>query len=121
MNELHDAIVVTWPKRRPLNSYLDEVDRASREAKTIHFRVPSLPTIPYGAPCYMVHDGAIRGWMRTLGFSDGTNVIDPITGNSWPKGHYVVRWPLWHPVVPIPFKGFRGYRYFDRKNDVIEI
>jgi hypothetical protein len=113
MAELHNAIVVTWPKSRPLSSYLEELAKASRNDEFIHYRVPSLPSIPFGARCYQVHDGAIRGWLTMLGFSDGSGVIDPITGLSWPKGNYIVRLPRWHPVDPIPMQGFRGWRYYD--------
>lgn len=116
MTELHDSIVVTWPKKRSLESYLSELRTAEAQGKVIHFRVPSYPTIPYGGRCYMVHDGFVRGYLITLGFSNGTGVIDPITGEIWPFGKYVVRNPHWNPVDPVPMKGFQGWRYYDETN-----
>lgn len=110
---MNDAIVMTWPKSRPLESYLEELRKAEEQGLTIHFRVPSLPEIPFGARCYMVHDGYVRGWLVTLGFSDGTGVTDPITGEPWPKGKYIVRNPHWTPLeYPKRMKGFRGWRYY---------
>jgi hypothetical protein len=108
----HNGLLITWPKTRPLSSYLDELAKAKERGHTIHYRVSRLPLLDYGAPVYHVHDGAIRGWCASLGYSDGTGVIDPITGEPWPIGNYIVRSPEWHPIDPITYAGFRGWRYY---------
>lgn len=115
MTTLRDAIVVTWPKSRPLASYVAELKKAEEAGLTINFRVANYPAVPFGARCYHVHDGYVRGWVTTLGFEhrEYGEVTDPVTGASWPSGKYIVRKPDWHPVDPTPMKGFQGWRYFD--------
>jgi hypothetical protein len=116
MTNLRDAIVVTWPKSRPLDSYVRELNVAERNGLVINFRVASFPKVPYGARCYHVHDGAVRGWVTTLGFQeyDDLTVTDPVTGGYWPAGKYIVRHPTWYPLPePQPMKGFQGWRYYD--------
>lgn len=107
-------IVITWPKTRSLRSYLDELQRAHEHDLVINYRVPSLPKAYYGDSCYMVHDGFIRGWNYVLATEYRSDVRDPIDGNLWPPGFYVVRDPEWHPIDPEPMKGFQGYRYLQR-------
>jgi hypothetical protein len=121
---LHHGIVVTWPKTRPLHSYLREVRHAKERGHNCYFRVPknAAPMIAYGAPVYHVHDGQIRGSLPYLGtqlVEEGV-VQDPLTGEYWPAGNYFVRSPEWtHLVAPYDERdkwklaGFRGWRYFD--------
>lgn len=118
-------IVLTWPKSRPLESYVSELARAERERMVINYRVASFPTWNdqeawwdhgalcfggYGSDsprCYMVHDGAVRGWCEIVyccAREDGE--VD-----GWPAGKYIVRDPTWHPIEPFPMEGFRGYRW----------
>jgi hypothetical protein len=116
VSDLHDAIVVTWPKSRSLDSYVAELNRADREGLVINFRVANFPKVPYGARCYHVHDGYVRGWVTTLGFGERElgEVIDPVLGDWWPAGKYIVRHPTWYPLPEIqPMKGFQGWRYYD--------
>lgn len=115
----HGDLIVTWPKSRPLSSYLRELERAQRSGQVINYRVRHQPRISpsawrgRGPRCYMVHDGAIRGYnkIRCLTFREDHEVVDPITGNFWPRGWYIVRDPGWHEVEPVPMRGFRGFRY----------
>jgi hypothetical protein len=122
---LHHGIVVTWPKTRPLNSYLREVKRARERGHQCFFRVPrnAAPLVAYGAPCYHVYDGRIRGSLPFLGVQlvqEGV-IEDPITGDYWPAGNYLVRSPEWTSIDfrynedtgPWEMQGFRGWRYFD--------
>lgn len=107
-------IVVTWPKSRELQSYLDELAKAHQQGLVINYRVSVLPrAVP--ERCYMVHDGAVRGWNRVLGMGDRTDVVDPITQSLMEPGVFITRDPVWHPLAdPIPMRGFQGWRYFDR-------
>lgn len=109
-------ILITWPKSRSLQSYLDELKRAVEEGKVILFRVSTLPKEECSR-CYIVHDGMIRGFTTIREYAEvGDNeVTDPITGNFWPAGNYIVRMPYWHDIeTEIPMKGFQGYRYIER-------
>lgn len=108
-------IVITWPKKRSLNSYLVELENAERDGCVINFRVPTLPK-GKAERCYVVHDGAIRGYNLIVSIERQENymVLDPLTGEYWPSGNYIVRWPKWHDIEPIPMKGFQGYRYIER-------
>lgn len=111
-------LVVTWPKSKPLETYLEELQRAARDRLEINFRVPSRPATV--ARCYMVHSGAVRGYnmVRQVVWRGEGEVVrvesDAVRG-FWPAGWYVVREPLWHPLTPtIPMRGFQGYRYMER-------
>lgn len=104
-------IVVTWPKTRPLESYLAECRNADREGLDICFRVPSRPAVSEGDRCYIVHSGFIRGWQKVLGVEERDDVRDPITRELMEVGFYVRRDPRWHPCRLVRMRGFQGYRY----------
>ncbi len=112
-------IVLTWPKTKPLADYLAELARAAAEGLVINYRVIHLPT--WDPPpkdsnvrCYMVHEGHVRGWSEVLYVAlRGENEVADSTGGFWPPGKYIVRSPIWHPIEPIPMRGFRGWRWFD--------
>lgn len=67
-------IVVTWPKSRPLGSYMAELERAKAQGLVVCYRVRSLPpfslgAFDYGAPevrCYRVHDGRVKGHLKLV-------------------------------------------------------
>lgn len=120
-------IVVTWPKGTPLGSYLANLELAKRDELVINYRVARLPSWddaiadhdviswPYGVEhprCYMVHDGAVRGWCEILYCCERADgEVD-----GWPAGLYLVRSPEWHPLErPVQMAGFRGWRWFDRR------
>lgn len=111
-------LVVTWPKTKPLETYLAELEKAATDGLQINFRVPSRP-----APverCYMVYDGEVRGWNRVLsvehrGEREVARVESDAFAGFWPAGWYVVRDPVWTPVTPMAMKGFQGYRYLHRE------
>lgn len=113
-------LILTWPKSRPLDSYLRELKQAERNGEVINFRVASPPKIAEGQRwgyCYMVHDGYVRGWMQIIdvvhrGPGEVNRVASDDRSGSWPEGWYVVREPIWHPMnKPVPMPGFRGFRY----------
>jgi hypothetical protein len=108
-------LVVTWPKSKSLSAYLKELERAVAERRMINFRVPSCPSIT-PERCYMVHDGQIRGYnlVRGIVYRGEGEVARVEGGGFWPEGWYIVRAPEWHPILPIPMRGFQGYRYIDR-------
>lgn len=106
-------LILTWPKSRSLDSYVSELANAERDGMVINFRVPTRPRVRARDRCFMVHDGAIRGYNDIVGVCErgAREVVDPITGGYWPTGIYVVRHPRWFPIDPRPMRGFQGYRY----------
>lgn len=111
-------LAVTWPKSKPLETYLEELRRAGEERLEINFRVPSKPSI-LPVRCYMVHSGHLRGYnlVRRIvhrGEGEVARVESDAFAGFWPAGWYIVRDPLWHPITPVPMRGFQGYRYIDR-------
>jgi hypothetical protein len=105
-------LVLTWPKSRPLRSYLATLAQARRRGDVINYRVTH-PPLGAIRRVYMVHDGALRGWgtFRGIAYRGAGEVADG-AGGFWPAGWYVTRDPDWHPLdKPIPMPGFRGFRY----------
>lgn len=116
-------LLVTWPKSRPLASYLVELELAKRDGLQINFRVPSQPReFLVNRRCYRVHDGKVRGWVKILGVSKrGPNEVARVKSDAfagfWPPGWYVVCDPAWHELPKAQqqsFPGFRGFHYIDR-------
>lgn len=107
-------IIVTWPKSRPLASYLTELRKAKESNQVINFRVHRLPKIPLGSRCYRVHNGNVHGYTNIIDFKYRSIdvVSDPVTGGFWPEGNYIVCDPEWHSIDPIPMAGFQGWKYF---------
>lgn len=120
MDRVKRDIVVTWPKSRPLSSYLDELLKAYAQGLEINYRVSRLPQLDFAAweerpgRCYMVHDGAVRGYNEINRFTHRSDVRDPISGELMRPGYYIVRDPRWIPITPIPMAGFQGWRWFER-------
>lgn len=115
-------LIITWPKKRSLDSYIEELDKADKKSDVICFKIPTRPKEECER-CYVVHDGRVRGYNAVVGCSEFSDrqVIDPITNEYWPKGIYIVRDALWHPLKAGPeMKGFQGYRYIERPCDVCE-
>lgn len=116
-------LIVTWPKSRPLSSYVEELGKAELAGLDINFRVPTEPReFLVGRRCYRVHSGHVRGWTKILGVAKrGPNQVARVESDAfagfWPEGWYVVCSPAWYVLFgkkQIAVKGFQGYRYFDR-------
>lgn len=103
---------VTVPKTVDWQWYLKEIDTARENKLSLFFRIPYKVDVRYNeSRCFIVHNGAIRGWMTIL-----TCIENPIgftcfyTGKKWPPGTYIERRPRFNSIDPIPMKGFRGIR-----------
>lgn len=112
-------LIITWPKTRPLQSYLDECARAVSQELMINYRVsypPARMKLAADARVYVVHDGAVRGWSSfssVIYCAEGE--VRGVAGDpDWPEGWYIVRHPDWHPCAETPYMGFRGWRYHTR-------
>ena len=113
---MHIDLLVTWPKTKPLSSYLETLMWAEMGGDTINYRVSRLPT-KQADRCYVVYDGAIVGWSQVVGYSvrKDNEVWDYDRQSYWVMGNYIVREPKWFPVEkPVAYKSFQGWRYFDR-------
>lgn len=109
-------IAITWPKTRTLESYLTELRKADDNGLLINYRVPTRPKrLVVADRCYMIYDGAVRGWNEVLGVEHRDDVLDPVSGEIMAPGVFIVRNPLWFPIFgpEILMKGFQGYRYVD--------
>lgn len=114
-------IVATWPKTRPLDSYLEELERAAKLELSINFRVANRPRwdkVTIGASMYMVYDGFVRGYnLIEDALYCPANTVSRVENDAWagfwPEGNYIRRNPIWFPVEPTPMKGFQGWRWYD--------
>lgn len=116
-------IVATWPKTRSLESYVRELEEAAALGFLINFRVANLPSwsdeiLNECYPrCYMVHDGYVRGYnyikeARYHPENTVSRVKNDAWAGFWPAGKYIVRYPEWHEIEPIPMKGFQGWCWY---------
>lgn len=119
-------IVATWPKSKPLETYLEELRKATALDQVINYRVANRPGWEFGAlrerpaRCYMVHDGQVRGYceikyVAEFGIGEVARVASDAFAGFWPAGTYIVRDPRWRSVEPIPLRGFQGWRWFDEQ------
>lgn len=108
-------LLLTWPKKRSLDSYLGEVEKAKGLNLNVFFKVPTLPQW-FPNRSYMVYDGFIRGWLPVANLTVRSDVKDPITGNRM-SGQFIERRPEWHPIPLVPMKGFRSFRYLKDELD----
>ncbi len=109
--------IITIPKSIKWDAYLREVATAYKTRQSLFFRVPRKVDVVYNeTKCYLVHNGAVRGWMPAL-----TCTENPIgftcfeTGKKWPPGIYIERSPRFRLVVPVPMLGFRGIRKYNHQ------
>lgn len=104
-------IVVTIPKSRLAEVTKEEERVAAGVQKGEKWRYYwNLPTVPkkaeVGDRCYFVWEGAIRAWHEITDIEWGWEDEPPML---WMK-------PEIHKLrKPLSMKGFRGFRYFDRK------
>jgi hypothetical protein len=103
------GIVVTLPASVEWFDYEKELEAVRDGSQQMHFRVPSLPRVKAGDPCYVVHRGHVRGWMAVSGTKRG-GFDCTTTGRRW-DGNFVSRSGPFHPIEPVPMRGFQGFRY----------
>jgi hypothetical protein len=113
--------VITVPKTISWDTWLSELSHARNVGEFMNYRLPRRIRAVKGDRCFVVYDGAIRGWMPVKGvvhMPDG--FMCSTTGRVWPEGCYLVRWPSFHHVKDCPpMKGFQGIRRL--KEDILRI
>lgn len=124
-------IIVTTPKR-----FLKEARAEAEHAKTLFhatgertqyfrsfpFSLLRWPDLFHGDRIYYVEDGWVRGFLvvdfaqeQVDGQTCGTH------GVAWPAGYYAYLWAdSWKWIVPLPMKGFQGWRWAHRAGVVRE-
>lgn len=110
-------IIVTLPAKIKFSDYQKELDETAKGG-TINFKVGFLPkNSKVNDKCYLVHRGFIIGYMLIAGFSNKSFVCTT-TGKKW-TGNFIERYGKFYKLaVPIPYKGFQGWKYFDYRNYV---
>lgn len=112
--------LVTLPKTINWTAWSSEINHARTVGAYAHFRIPgTYKNGPIGGDrCFIVYDGAIRGWMPIVGVSHFQHgFVCSATGIPWSPGYYLTRLPQfnaikgWHPM-----KGFRGLRKMKELN-----
>lgn len=107
-------IVVTIPKSRQAEieeeeSKLQARIAAGEEGLSYFWAMSRRPKeLRVGDRMYFIWDGAMRAFHRVIGFNE--NLKCETTGRQY-RGCCVMLDPRIHEIVPIPMKGFQGFRY----------
>jgi len=115
-------ILVTTPK--------SEIDNAKREGEEIEnsgghwFRVFRFkPKVDIGDKIYFTENGLITGYGIIIDLEQmEMSAQCDVTGRDWGNaGDWKVCYNDWHWLKKkVPFKGFQGYRYVERINNLKE-
>lgn len=105
-------VVVTLPQRHDWQTYQRELSEAHARGDLALFKVAASPDARcVGARCYVVHRGAVRGWMKVAELRRDFTFRCTTTGQTW-QGNFIVREGPFHETNPKPMQGFQGWRYF---------
>ena len=105
-------IIITLPAKIKWEDYQKELDAVKDGGMVLNFKVPYFPKeTGVGKKCYLIHKGAIRGWMEIVGMQEQDFVCE-VTGKQW-TGKFIQRSGPFHEISPIPMKGFQGFKYFN--------
>lgn len=112
MNSNNRDIMITLPSVVDWGAYERELAKVADYREVMNFKVSHFPRgVRKGSRCYIVHKGAVKGWMEIVGFS--TKKFDcSTTGKEW-DGNFIERsGPFHYLKQEIPMRGFQGFRYF---------
>ncbi|MCK9446624.1 hypothetical protein M0Q50_07160 [bacterium] len=108
-NSIYD-IAITLPGNIPWTTYQQELEKVKDGTNVLNFKVPNLPKYSaIGKKCYLNYKGNLIGWMKITGFSKGSFNCNT-TGKIW-EGNFIQRSGPFNSIIPIPMKGFRGFKY----------
>lgn len=116
--ESSSSWVITIPKTVSWDSYQRELDVVKDGSQVMNYRVRGFPNgMKKGDRCYLVHDGAVRGWMAIVGLEEhGSPWRCSTTGQEWPAGKYIQRSGPFHKVDGPKMTGFRGVRKYNQES-----
>lgn len=104
-------IIVTLSAGIEWQDYRLELEKAAA-GEDLNFKVGSFPKdCMVGERCYLVWRKWVRGYMVITGFEE-KSFNCTTTGKQW-KGKFIVRSGKFHPVEPVEYKGFQGWRYYE--------
>lgn len=107
-------IIVTTPKHEMANAAREAADciRAGGGEYFRRFSARQAPCIRPGEWVWYVEDGYLRGGCQVTRVEVNPTTVCATTGRSWPPGLYVfMDASTWVWFLPLPMKGFRGFRY----------
>jgi len=67
-----------------------------------------------GNLCYMVFDGMIRGYFDIVDFDESENWREK-HGIGKKRNTKCIVMANWHPIKPVPYVGFQGWRYTEMR------
>lgn len=106
-------ILITIPATIPWDEYEDELATVEDYSQVMRFKVARLPLRDViGSRCYLCYGGQIIGWMEIVGTHTGDFQCST-TGTEW-SGNFIERSGPLNRITPIPYKGFQGWRYYNR-------
>lgn len=103
-------IIITLPKTINWIDYQKELDSVANGENILNFKVNNFPKTGIGSKCYLIHDGFIRGYMFISGLTTKSFTCST-TGKKW-DGKFIERSGKFFSIIPIPMKGFQGFKYF---------
>lgn len=113
-------IVITIPKKIKWEEYQKELDKVKDEKEVLNFKVTHLPKdTSKGRRCYIVYNDNIIGWMKISGLVEQEFTCST-TGKNW-KGKFIQRTGKLNKINPIPMKGFRGFRYYEKIDEKMNL
>ena len=105
-------IIITIPSTINWETYQKELDFVKDGKNVLNFKVSNFPKMTnVGDKCYLNYKGSIIGWMNITGLFQ-KDFTCSTTGKEW-NGKFIERSGEFHPIKPIPMKGFQGFRYFN--------
>lgn len=109
------ALLITLPSSLSWEDYEKELKAVENETQVMNFKVPFIPKHTEGIErVYLVYKGNIVGWQKFVGTSDRPFKCTT-TYKNW-NGKFLQRTGPFHKIKPVPYKGFRGFRYIDIKS-----
>jgi len=112
--------LLTIPKTIPWSEYQQELDAVKDRSGVLAYRLYPANSngrgrarakgVQPGDRCFIVWNGAIRGWQEIVGMRDSQGFRCQITDRWWPSGIYLIRSGPFHRIKPISYRGFRGIR-----------
>ncbi len=101
--------MITIPANIDWDVYSQELTKAEA-GEIMNFKVFALPVCSgVGAKCYLCYKDKLIGYMIVCGI--GPESFTCITtGTKW-DGNFIQRTGKFFEIEPVPYKGFRGFRY----------
>lgn len=106
-----NALLITLPSSIKWEDYEKELKTVEDESQVMNFKVPILPKDTSNIKrVYLLYKGNIVGWQKFVGTSDKPFKCTT-TDKNW-DGKFLQRTGPFHKIDPIPYVGFRGFRYW---------